>query len=53
LYERIFGEYCKQVNPNVQVNYQPTGSAAGIQQLILGTVDFGASDVAKGEALKA
>lgn len=46
IYERIFSEYRQQVNPNLQVNYQPTGSAAGIQQLISGTVDFGASDVA-------
>jgi phosphate transport system substrate-binding protein len=30
----------------LQVNYQPTGSAAGIQQMISGTVDFAASDVA-------
>lgn len=46
IYERIFSEYRQQVNPNLQVNYQPTGSAAGIQQLISGTVDFAASDVA-------
>lgn len=29
LYERIFGEYCKQVNPDVQVNVQRR-FAAGI-----------------------
>lgn len=45
LYERWFREY-NQLHPNVQVNYQPVGSAAGIQQVINGTVDFGASDVA-------
>jgi phosphate transport system substrate-binding protein len=46
LYERIFSAYREQVDANVQVNYQPTGSAAAIQQMISGTVDFGASDVA-------
>lgn len=46
IYERIFSEYRQQVDPNLQVNYQPTGSAAGIQQMISNTVDFGASDVA-------
>ncbi|MBE7381851.1 MAG: phosphate ABC transporter substrate-binding protein PstS [Leptolyngbya sp. SIO1E4] len=46
LYERIFGEYRQTVDPNLLINYQPTGSAAGIQQMISQTVDFGASDVA-------
>ena len=46
LYERIFSEYREAVDPNLQVNYQPTGSAAGIQQVISQTVDFGASDIA-------
>lgn len=32
--------------PNLQVNYQSTGSGAGVEQFIKGTVDFGASDVA-------
>jgi phosphate transport system substrate-binding protein len=50
LYERIFSEYRQQVDPNLQINYQPTGSAAGIQQMISQTVDFGASDVAMTEA---
>ncbi len=45
-YERVFSEYRQQVDPNVQVNFQPTGSAAGIQQVISNTIDFGASDVA-------
>lgn len=44
LYQRWFQEY-SQVNPNVRVNYQGIGSAAGIRQLISETVDFGASDV--------
>lgn len=49
-YERIFSEYRQQVNPNLRVNYQPTGSAAGIQQVIAQTVDFGASDIAMTDA---
>jgi phosphate transport system substrate-binding protein len=44
-YERLFSEY-RQSHPEVLVNYQPTGSAAGVQQLISKTVDFAASDVA-------
>jgi phosphate transport system substrate-binding protein len=48
-YDKLFSEY-RQVNPNVLVNYQPTGSAAGIQQLISQTVDFAASDVAMSDA---
>ena len=50
IYERIFSEYRQQVDPTLSVNYQPTGSAAGIQQVISNTVDFGASDVAMTEA---
>lgn len=50
LYERIFGEYRQSVNPKLLVNYQPTGSAAGIQQVLANTVDFGASDIAMTEA---
>lgn len=46
IYERIFTEYRQQVDSNLQVNFQPTGSAAGIQQMLSQTVDFGASDVA-------
>lgn len=46
LYDRIFSEYRQQVNPNLRVNYQPIGSAAGIQQVLAKTVDFGASDIA-------
>lgn len=45
IYQRWFSEY-NQVNPSVQVNYQPTGSEVGIQQMVSGTIDFGASDVA-------
>jgi len=32
--------------PNLQVNYQGTGSGAGVEQFIKGTVDFAGSDVA-------
>jgi phosphate transport system substrate-binding protein len=44
LYLRWFDEY-KRLHPNIQISYQPVGSAAGIQQFITGTVDFGASEV--------
>ena len=49
LYDRIFSEYRQTVDPNLLINYQPTGSAAGIQQVIAQTVDFGASDIAMTE----
>jgi phosphate transport system substrate-binding protein len=32
--------------PNLQINYQSTGSGAGVEQFIKETVDFAASDVA-------
>ncbi len=44
-YTRLFSDY-NQLHPNVMVNYQDTGSAAGIQQIIVATVDFAGSDVA-------
>ncbi|MBE9101661.1 phosphate ABC transporter substrate-binding protein PstS [Vacuolonema iberomarrocanum] len=44
LYLRWFDEYNTQ-NPDAQISYQPIGSAAGIQQFLAGTVDFGASEV--------
>ncbi len=43
IYTKWFSEYNK-VHPNVEINYQPLGSGAGIQQLISQTVFFGASD---------
>lgn len=43
LYEKWMSEYGK-VNPNAQLDYQSTGSGAGVNQIIAGTVDFGASD---------
>lgn len=45
LYQRWFQEY-SQSHDEVQINYQPIGSAAGIQQMISETVDFGGSDIA-------
>jgi phosphate transport system substrate-binding protein len=47
LYERWFLEFYL-LYPNVRVNYQATGSSAGIQQFEEGLVHFGATD----EALK-
>ena len=49
LYQRWFQEYTRQ-HPNVQINFQPIGSGAGIQQLVAETVDFAASDVAMTDA---
>ncbi len=45
LYQRWFQQF-NQDNPTIFINYQPVGSAAGIQQVIDQTVDFGASDIA-------
>jgi phosphate transport system substrate-binding protein len=49
LYLRWFREYGRQ-NPTVRINYQPIGSAAGIQQFKAETIDFGGSDVTLTEA---
>lgn len=43
IYSKWFDEFHK-ANGNVQINYQPVGSGAGIKQATDGTVDFGASD---------
>ena len=43
IYTKWFDLYHTK-NSNVQINYQPVGSGAGIRQLQAGTVDFGASD---------
>lgn len=45
LYQRWFQDFNK-INPKVQINYQSTGSGAGVEQFTKGTVDFGASDTA-------
>jgi phosphate transport system substrate-binding protein len=43
IYQKWFGEF-KMAHPDVSINYQALGSGAGFQQLLQGTVDFGASD---------
>jgi phosphate transport system substrate-binding protein len=43
IYTKWFSEYHK-LHSDVQFNYQPLGSGAGIKQVTEGTVDFGASD---------
>jgi phosphate transport system substrate-binding protein len=45
LYSRWFREFTGK-NPDVRVNYQSTGSGAGIKAFIAGQTDFGASDAA-------
>ncbi|HWP02025.1 MAG TPA: phosphate ABC transporter substrate-binding protein PstS [Gemmatimonadaceae bacterium] len=42
LYAKWFADYA--ASTGVHINYQSIGSGGGIQQLINGTVDFGASD---------
>ncbi len=49
LYQKWFQEY-SQKYPNVQLNYQGIGSAAGIQQVVSETIDFGASDIGMTDA---
>jgi len=44
IYSKWFSEYNK-LHSNVQINYQPQGSGAGIRQLTARTVFFGASDM--------
>ena len=43
IYSKWFSEYNK-LHSDVQINYQPVGSGAGIRQITAGTVFFGASD---------
>ena len=45
LYSRWFREFSTK-NPNIRVNYQATGSGAGIKAFTAGQTDFGASDAA-------
>ena len=42
LFSKVFDAFQKQ--SGVEVNYQSIGSGGGVQQLTVGTVDFGASD---------
>jgi len=44
IYSKWFDQY-HALHPDIQINYQSLGSGAGIQQLLAGTVDFGASDM--------
>jgi phosphate transport system substrate-binding protein len=44
IYQKWFSDY-HSTHPGVHVEYQPVGSGSGIQQVTLGTVDFGASDM--------
>src|SRR5438132_5235446 len=43
IYSKWLNEYHK-LHPDIQINYQPLGSGAGIKQVTEGTVDFGATD---------
>src|SRR5262252_9099192 len=43
IYTKWFSEYNK-LHSNIQINYQPIGSGAGVRQLTARTVFFGASD---------
>jgi phosphate transport system substrate-binding protein len=43
IYSKWFAEYNK-LHPDIQINYQPLGSGAGIRQLTNRTVFFGATD---------
>ncbi|BAP17398.1 phosphate ABC transporter substrate-binding protein PstS [cyanobacterium endosymbiont of Epithemia turgida] len=45
LYQNWFVQLNSAI-PELQVNYQSIGSGAGVEQFTIGTVDFGASDVA-------
>jgi len=44
LYRSWFKSYTKS-NPKVEFNYQTVGSGAGVERLLSGQVDFGASDI--------
>jgi phosphate transport system substrate-binding protein len=44
IYSKWFDVYHQKFS-NIQINYQPVGSGAGIKQTSDGTVDFGASDM--------
>ncbi|HWY49801.1 MAG TPA: phosphate ABC transporter substrate-binding protein PstS [Bryobacteraceae bacterium] len=49
IYSKWFDEYHKKF-ASIQINYQSQGSSFGIQQIIAGTVDFGASDAPMSDA---
>lgn len=43
IYEKWINEYAK-INPSVPIDYQSTGSSAGVNSILSQTVDFGATD---------
>ena len=43
IYARWFAEYHK-LHPDIQIEYNPVGSGAGIREITAGVFDFGASD---------
>ena len=43
LYARWFNDYAQRTD--VRINYQSIGSSGGIEEMLAGTVDFGATDV--------
>ena len=45
LYQKWLSEY-RKVNPAASIDYQSTGSGAGVKQFTEGTIDFGATDMA-------
>lgn len=45
IYTKWISEYQK-THPDLQINYQSIGSGGGIKQVLEGTVDFGATDIA-------
>lgn len=49
LYQRWFQEF-NRAHPHIQIEFDPQGNSAGIEQVMAETVDFGASNVAMTEA---
>ena len=49
IYQKWFADFVKE-NAGVRVNYQGLGSSAGVNKVVEGTVDFGASDNAMKDA---
>ncbi len=45
LYQRWIAEFVK-IHPDIQIDYQPIGSGAGVKNLTAGLVDFAGSDAA-------
>src|SRR6266436_5456901 len=43
MYARWFAEYHK-LHPDIEIEYEPIGSGAGIREITAGVFDFGASD---------